>query len=342
MNSAHAMLQIESEEDWFRHNGLYSPFYGAESQTNQLEARQRFEEQKQYQTQVHEKIFRDKDVMADEARSNRMEEWKGDKILIVTERSTSEDESTNNNPLLLDLVSVARHSDMIYTLADSRQYFEANQTKTDTLKLTLEPYSNHTVKNFFGMLLDESGDDNIYSRDDGECLVNCCRLAHYLQCNTFLENIIDILVESVNSENCLSLLALADELTLPRLLESSLSYILEALPHKSMDSQEEKDIWHELHPELRHQVESMRTLLQTKNTCKLFFNSLPEYLALFSEQVQYYKERLHEARLQQAHRNPSSPAWQYAQEKIDLQSQRVNTLVQVLEKQKRIFSRGHG
>lgn len=339
MNPSHTVLQIESEEDWFRHNGLFSPSYGAESQTNQLEARQRFEEQKQYQAQVHEQIFRDKDKMVDEARSNRMEEWKGDKILIVTERSTSKDESTNT--LLLDLVSVARHSDMIYTLADSREYFEANQTKTDTLKLSLEPYSNHAVKTFFGMLLDESRDDNVYRRDDGECLVNCCRLAHYLQCNAFLENIIDILVESVNSENCLSLLALADELTLPRLLESSLSYILEALPDKSMDSQEEKDMWHELHPELRDQVESMRTLLQTKNTCKLFFNSLPEYLALFSEQVQYYKERLHEARLQQAERNPSSPAWQYAQEKIDLQSRRVNTLVLMLEKQKRIFSRGH-
>ena len=126
---------------------------------------------------------------------------------------------------------------------------------------------------------DDDDEEEEEEDDDDEYLVDCCRLAHYLQCEELLERIVQILIESINSDNCLSLLSLADQLNLPNLFESSLNHILKNLPTPpsgegrggkggdtptsttNTDNYEDGSVllyWEELHPEIREQIELIR------------------------------------------------------------------------------------
>jgi hypothetical protein len=111
---------------------------------------------------------------------------------------------------------------------------------------------------------------------------------------------------------------------------------------------EDHEIWGDLTPELQANITAIKSLLQSSNRRQIFFSSFTEYLAMFAEQVDYYRERLTEAKLQQDQHAAachddysttcsSSRGWGYAQEKIDRQSDRVRTLQMVLAEQKKLF-----
>ena len=71
---------------------------------------------------------------------------------------------------------------------------------------------------------------------------------------------------------------------------------------------------------------------------RLYFGSLEEYIAIFAEQVQYFRERLAEAKEQHQETLPESRAWCDAKAKIDRQETRVRTLEIALQEHKKLFT----
>lgn len=167
-----------------------------------------------------------------------------------------------------------------------------------------------------------------------EHVVDCCRLAHYLQCQTLLNDLVgNVLLPSVDSDNCMSLCHLADQLGLPSLLEASLNHM-----QATVADVESEPMWGELAPDLRHKIQTIQGILASSNRKYVYFSTFNEYLALLSEQYQYYAERLDEAVDQQRRNVPAgSPSWTYAQQKIDQQAERLRTLKFKLMEQKKVF-----
>ena len=60
-------------------------------------------------------------------------------------------------------------------------------------------------------------------------IVECVKVAHYLQCRVILDALSEILERAIDSQNCMSLCSLADALNLKSLFESSVNYVIERL-----------------------------------------------------------------------------------------------------------------
>lgn len=318
------LLQIEDEEEWLRRNGLVEEsHFGADSEYNQSEARRRAEAELDYQREIHEKLFekeQQEDQSFEQIRQNRLNEWKEESISLVTSDMAAGD------PISVNLAMLASHSDTVCTMADSRAHYESS-----ALSVSLPDFSSSAVQVFLDMLPETQLplEDSTIRYDH---IIDACRLAHYLQCIELLEKIVRILIDEVDAANCLSLCHLSDQLSLPRLMEASLGFIV-----KSLTSVETHEVWSELGLELQSQIRAVQSILKSNNRRDLFFSSFSEYIAVFAEKVQYYKERLVEASIQQEQHDQSSPGWAYAQEKIDRQAERVETLKMMLAEQKRIF-----
>lgn len=317
------MLQIEDEEEWLRRNGLLQEsHFGDASEYNQSEARRRVQEQVNYQRRIHNKLFEKEhrqDQSVEQHKQERLKNWKEENISIVPA-------DKHDDPISVNLAMLASHSDTIFTMADSRVHFD-----NSALSVSFPEYSSAAVKAFLEMLPETQlpVEDSTIPYDH---IIDACRLAHYLQCTELLEKIVKILIAEIDAANCLSLCQLADQLALPSLMEASLGYIM-----KSLTSLETHEVWNELGSELQDQIQAIQAILKSKNRRNLFFSSFTEYVAVFSEQVQYYNERLAEARMQQEQHDPTSPAWAYTQDKINRQAERVETLNMMLAEQKRIF-----
>ena len=314
---------LEDEESWLRRNGLMAESYlGDASEYNQSQARRRIAEEKSYQNDVHSRLFaqqQEEDQYLEKKRQDRLKGWKEESISLVTPDML-------HDPISVNLAMLASYSDTVFTMADSSVHFD-----TSELSMSLPEYTGPAVQAFLGMLSEAhlpAGESTI----PYDHIIDACRLAHYLQCTELLEKIVKILISEIDAANCLSLCQLADQLSLPILTEASLGFIM-----KSLVSLETHEVWNELGSELQDQIQSIQAILRSNNRKDLFFSSFTEYVAVFAEQVQYYKERLAEARLQQEQHDPTSPAWAYTKEKIDRQAERVATLQMMLAEQKRMF-----
>jgi hypothetical protein len=353
-NSSLDVLQIQDEAEWFRRYGLSgAPHYGDESYANQQEAKRRVQDQFSYQEKVHEQIFkesaqRDNDQQCQ--RQTKLDEWKSDTITLLV---TIDEGGTAT--IECNVKALASHSDTVFAMALSRElYSSMNSTSTTEhppLSLSLENYSKQTVEAFLQLVVrvdtttttngNTAADDSITTiiteelSIHPEYIVDCCRIAHYLQCTQLLDSIVQILQASVDSANCMSICQLADQLHLPALLEASLGHMMRSLGGLI----EDHSIWGDLTPELQGQITGIQSILQSSNRRQLFFSSFTEYLAMFAEQVEYYRERLTEAKMQQEqHKHLTSPAaYDYAQEKLDRQTERVRILQLVFAEQKKLF-----
>jgi hypothetical protein len=203
-----------------------------------------------------------------------------------------------------------------------------------------------------------------------DLVVDCCQIAHYLQCVKIVDVTTDILTEAVDSVNCLALCQLADQLNLSKLFERSLSHMTRTLG----TIQDDPDLWEGITPELRERIATILKAIQSSvhssygTRCNLALTSLDEYLAIFAEQVQYYRERLAEAQEQHLAREleirqqiatkqarkirclppndwemyvtyavQNDHGWKDTKQKIDRQEKRLQTLDSVLQEQIRVF-----
>lgn len=318
-----------------------------------------------------------------QAWANQVVELRGSPLEPSTSGHPDQDKHNHKHIIRVNLQYLASHSDTVYTMAQSRIHFQRHHHQQQIEQLPKDPPADPTdppaspalqsmcsstipenTKEVLVVSLDEYSVEAIHVLlellDDGDplaCLheeqvVEVCRLAHYLQCTVLLdETLTPLLVKSVDSSNCMSLCQLADSLEIPALLEASCHHMM-----RSLGSLEQHEVWGDLTPELKDRIQTIRKLLESRNSKILFFSSFDEYLALFAEQVDYYRERLEDAQRSQerlaqaasqqpatgravrlAARGPSQKAWDYAQSKIDEQKERVKVLKLVLQEQKKLF-----
>merc|ERR1712154_56443 len=60
-------------------------------------------------------------------------------------------------------------------------------------------------------------------------IIECCRIAHFLQSNLLLEEIVDIIKQSVDANNCASICVLEDQLQVSSLMHASMEYVMDRL-----------------------------------------------------------------------------------------------------------------
>jgi hypothetical protein len=224
-------------------------------------------------------------------------------------------------------------------------------------------------------------------------LMDCCRIAHYLLAPLIVNEITQLLMSRINTQNCVAIYYLATELQLSSstLVERALSHMIRSIgecgtattekPKRFNEGQVDdgNDINDTANAELKERLLIMKRAMESsihsnahhpnnnnnrKNsgTKSLYFSSMEEYLSIFAERVQYYRERLHDAKLSQKQRSEqvqqnkgnydygikrdttllsSSSSYRDAEQKIQKQEQRVQTLEIAYAEQVALFRNNH-
>jgi len=280
-------------------------------------------------------------------------------IHVSSDTSTAEEESSKEFIheiviLRANLKALASRSDMIFTMAYNQHLYsntkmgnwndknsstssshengsEINDLDTQShsktnLSLSLCDYPTESVKIFLRVLLSSpspvANSDSPILDIPPEHVIDCCRLAHYLQCHELLDLIVDAYLmapDSISSENCLFLCKLADNLSLPRLWEASVNHMLSSLDkfseqgninndddnnNSNMNSnsninsshKEDAHLWRGLSPALKKEIQALRGILQSSNRKQVYFSTYHEYLGILGEQHEYYRERFENAK----------------------------------------------
>jgi hypothetical protein len=190
-----------------------------------------------------------------------------------------------------------------------------------------------------------------------ECIIECCRIAHFLQAKAILQEIVDIIKASIDADNCASICILADQLHIPSLMHSSMEYVMDKLDNIQTD-----DIWDDFPKSLQHHVITLRNAAKSSiigrgHTSKVLFTSSDEFIGIFSDTLREHKERLQEAKMRQEEIiqdrvRLNERRGRYAKKidvysgsvtdaavKIEKQEIRLQTLETFYKEQKAIFSR---
>jgi hypothetical protein len=322
-------LQIQDFDEYLRNNGL-SNGSERESQPSELNRDAEaavFQEQSRYQESIHEAIFSEAEAeeSRDQAKRQKLiDSWSHVHIEVATASCILPE---------IPLKPLAESCDTVFALGSTRSHFASSDEK---MQLSLEKFQTPSVREFLGLVMGNKRMEEI----SADAVVDCCQIAHYLQNSTILEETVDILTHSIDTENCMSICQLADQLNLPTLFESSLSYMM-----KSLGDMETNDAWEDLTVELKEQIGFIQTAIQSSihtQRSRLYFSSLNEYLAIFAETVQYNQERLAEAKESHGQTTSRGNAWMDTQTKIERQERRVRTLEAVMKEQKKLFSKREG
>jgi len=348
-------LLLQDEEHYIRTNGIedqsseHYEFIGLQDE------RVRLEEEQSYQHDVFQKLFQSttKTTTIADKRTKFLESCKKDTISIQTA-----DEVLENIPLH----TLAKTCEVIYTLVSSEHWSSSsvssttNETTTSPLKLSLEHFHTSAVRDF--LLLVEHP-DKLHDYVSSDNVIECCKIAHFLQCATLLTDIVEVIRESINADNCASICNLADQLDERSLFMSAMSYVLERLEDVQKD-----DVWTDFSPSLQNHIVTLRNATQSsivqrgRQTSKTaLFSSSHEFLALFSDHVYEQRERLREAVERQndiikerIRRNEDRSFFSQPQDvmggsvgdaaiKIEKQEMRIQTLEVFYREQKAIFAK---
>ena len=226
---------------------------------------------------------------------------------------------------------------------------------SEELTFSLEEFTSLAVHAFLSVL-DPSSTQTV-ADIPSECIIECCRIAHYLQSREILDSIVSVISSSIDAENCTSILILADQLQLPSLSQSSMRFVMERL-----DSIQENEFWDDVPKALKIHLVTLRnaamsSLVAKSHSKKVCFSSSKEFLGIFSDTIQEHRERLREAKLRQREiieererLNASRGRYRvaidvmggdvrYAGTKIEKQERRIQTLETFYSEQKAIFSK---
>ena len=349
-------------EHYVRSRGLAPPADEDEAPSadvffrNRNHASERLNECVRHQESVHKSAFAAHDEKEKDAAAGKeqlLASLKG-KMIAVVAGPSSEAPSTQ----LVPLDALASKCDTVYALVRSQPLLSrqcsavsansntAGDEDDDIPTLDLLQFAPDPVDSFLTVVVH---DQPISSIPDDH-IVEVCRIAHYVQCSQVLDATVDILKESVDGDNCLSICHLADQLGVPSLFEAAVSYLIGKL-----DNMQEHEQWDDFPSTLRNRIITMRNAVQSsilgrgQKTC-VFFSSSEEFLAIFSDNIQDQKERLSEAKRRQEeviserihrggrHRDPWGGSVADAAEKIERQAKRLKTLESFYEEQKMIFA----
>jgi len=301
------------------------------------------QEGRAYQESIHREAFADhdekeSDVIAERERFLRSLEGKSIIVASCAPRSVP-----------LDVL--ASTCDTVLQMALSQPMLDRRSSalpSSGQLTLDLEDFESDAVDSFLAVV---TGNHPVSSVPDDH-IVDVCRISHYVQCKSIFHGTVDIIKDSIDSDNCLSICHLADQLGVPSLFEASVSHLIERL-----DDMQGHEHWDDFPTTLRHRVITMRnavhsSILGRGQKTAIFFSSSDEFLAIFSDNIREQRERLAEAKQRQQevideriqkggrHRDPYGGDVRYAAEKIEQQERRLETLETFYREQKIIFSSG--
>ena len=287
------VLPIESLDHYIERRALRS-VEDVGPQIQQIEEIHRVQDEHEYQQAIHKKVF---DTQPNEERLNLLASIAFQHIRL----------DTLGGAIIARLQPLATQCDTIYTMVSARPLFQPDTL--DGWQMSLDQFEYQAVMEFVQM-----ADGTLpVSRVSSDCVVDCCRLAHYLQCPSILEAMTHVLALSVDSANCQSLFCLADRLNLPILFESTMAYMMDSMNHV------EEQAGEDLSPELKEWLSLIKSAIQSSvvGNSRVYFGSIQEYLAIFAERVEYYQERLMTAK--------AGPVSAYTQQLIDKQEEKVKT-----------------
>lgn len=232
----------------------------------------------------------------------------------------------------LPLKPIAAACDTIYTLAGtwSQNYFSEINTKTNTMDFPLRNFPKEVVEEFVALVLHQKSPCEVSS----DAMIECSLLAHYLCADPVLKDLINVMIESINVTNCLMLCRLG-ELVSPVLFQRSFMHMMETI-----GDLEEADVQEDLTTEIHERLNVIQSSIQSpiNQQCRWNYDSLDEYIATFAERIQYFRERLVEAKEQQEQAIQGTKSWIDVEEKIKHQEKRVQTLDFVLREQKKLLA----
>lgn len=331
------LLAIESLDHFMERHGIVdAEQYGSQSERNLAEERLAVQQELDYQQGIHQSIFGNEAPaeQADDDITSKRAQFLGsirkETIMIKTCK-----EQIRNVPLQ----KMAESCETVFALASFQQSHQEEEEHAKQLTFSLKSFQHEAVVEFLAIVLEDKKPEEV----SADHAVECCEIARYMQCERVLEALVEILMESIDTSNCMSLCLLADRLDLSQLFERSMAQMIQ-----SVGNLQQHELWQDFHPELRKRIMDMEKVMKSSihsNKNKLYFGSMEEYLSIFCENVQYYRERLAEAKERQAQEPASSAgharSWEYAQAKIEHQEARLRTLELVLKEQKELFG-NHG
>mmetsp|Transcript_48516 Transcript_48516/g.58743 ORF Transcript_48516/g.58743 Transcript_48516/m.58743 type:complete len:361 (-) Transcript_48516:335-1417(-) len=306
---------------------------------------ERVREATKYQNEIHHAIFGEEKV--DETKRAFLDRCKDVKISLRT--------AGGGVINAIPLAPLAEACDFVYTFASSEHWFSKDGTG---MEICLEEFGSDVVSLFLKII---GGDDGGGGGGGGsatavtdipaDSIVECCKLAHFLQCPTVLDEIVSVIEGAIDAKNCTCICALADELQLHSLFEKAVSFAI-----KSLDDMENDAVWDDVPLTLKNKVLSMRNVVLSSVLARgkkgnVFFSSSSEFLAIFADHVRYQEERLREAKLRNKEileersvggrrlQSSSRGSVEDAAVKIAKQERRLCTLKVFYREQKAIFGR---
>jgi hypothetical protein len=360
--------RIQDFETWLSNNALRGRSSSSNNDDNneasptrgwtadRREALERIRDHERYQQELHERFFGDDKgdstpksaLLATAAEQDRLEtlrRFESQRFSFLARASIiAENHRGDNNPtsptnaatrlskshvdettvaIEVPLRPVAESCETVFVAASRHSCTQLSLVSDGSIG---ELYPESAVAHVLCIILEEA---TVEETPDHHA-VDCCRLAHYLQHSGLVEAYASILGRSVDAENCLSLLQLAEQLRLPSLWEKSLQQVLDTMDHVTVDA--EGDDGNNRQPddfmtsELRDRIVAIQTAIRSSvhgpcgsarpssslqdlplapdseqrpsPSSRLFFSSVEEYVSIFAERVQYFRERLADAKAQ--------------------------------------------
>lgn len=312
---------IQDLNGWLEENGLRSaddqPHADIVTQS-ELDSRTDLEEQQRHVKAVYERSFPSQDTSNDDKeREERLRELANEKIDILTMDGTISD---------IKVTNLATFCDTVLTMCHWK-----DSPSEENFCLDLSSFKKNSVRSFLRCLIDKN-----YSTLSIESLIDCGFISHYLCAETVFEEVVDVLMDSINTSNCYCICQMARELDATKLFERSLAHMMD-----SIGDLESNEVWDDLTDELRDHIRCMKSAMESSlhSRGRLYFGSLDEYIAIFAERVQYYRERIAEAKDQYEEnwKNSSLLLRQDTEKKIRNQVKRLRTLELALVEQKKLF-----
>lgn len=276
-------------------------------------------------------------------------EAEASEVSMRCQSSTSSSEATTSS-VSVPLHLLAARSPVVFSLASS-----ARASLGRFSDLDLEQYHDFSVSALAAYVLEPSlTPDSLFTDEN---LVELCELSHYLDISPLHDASVRCILASLDRNNCVSLLMLADKIQNQTLLEGSMSKVVESLNDIEKNPLQALH-WNECSADLKNVVLTMRnavssSILGRGGSSKLFFSSYKEFLGIFRESIRMQEDRLLEARLENADvvrvRNAEQrgrgaqrdarddPDVVDAQRKIEKQAARVETLKAYYASQEEIF-----
>lgn len=257
--------RIQDLEGWLQHNGLRGqddvlPHAG---EANRAEEEARFEQYRNYANSVYRNAFHD-EILAEEMREKERE-----RMLDALKGKTIRLQSAVDGGITDDLPAhvLAASCETIFSMANSWDQFSNNQP----MEMSLD-HDISSIQAFADVIVHNKKAAAIPT----EHLIDCCFLAHYLCADKLLNEIVEIMVNSIDNSNCLAFCQIADKFQLHVLFERSLAHMMDRL-----GDMEENEAFEDLTPELRDRIGAIKAAIESSINSKsrLYFGSLDEYIA---------------------------------------------------------------